>query len=143
MSSSRRFVRTDRWRGEHGPETPRVTRRRPCVAPRHRRRRHAALRRRRLYRPFQIRWLLLVRHVLPHPFRIVIGGKHDAMSFLTRRKRTNTRYLIEVPHEPDERLQVMDEIVGRGPHDAELFWCGCHVGEHSAWTILYDAGRRR
>ena len=63
------------------------------------------------------------------------------MSFLTRTKRTNTRYLIEVPHEPDECLWVMDEIVGRGPQYAGLFWWGCHVGEHSGWTILDGAGR--
>lgn len=63
------------------------------------------------------------------------------MGFLTGPKRTKTRYLIEVPHEADECLWVMDEIVGRGPQYADLFWWGCQVGEHRAWVMLDGSGR--
>jgi hypothetical protein len=63
------------------------------------------------------------------------------MGLLSGQKRTNTRYLIEVPHEPDECLWVMDEIIGRGPQYAHMFWWGCHVGEHRAWALLDGPGR--
>jgi hypothetical protein len=63
------------------------------------------------------------------------------MGFLNGAKRTKTRYLIEVPHDPDECTQIMDEIIGRGPQYAQLFWWGCHVGEHRAWAWLDGSGR--
>ena len=64
------------------------------------------------------------------------------MGFLNGPKRTKTRYLIEVPHEADECTWVMDEIIGRGPQYAHLFWWGCHVGEHRAWAWLDGSGRQ-
>lgn len=64
------------------------------------------------------------------------------MGFFGGAKRTRTRYLIEVPHDPDECLWIMDEIVGRGPQYAFLFWWGCHVGEHRAWALLDGGGRQ-
>jgi len=64
------------------------------------------------------------------------------MRLLSGAKRTKTRYLIEVPHDPDEWLRVMDEIIGRGPQYAQLFWWGCHVGEHRAWALLDATGRQ-
>lgn len=63
------------------------------------------------------------------------------MGFLNGPKRTRTRYLIEVPHEPDECVWLMDEIVGRGPQYQQMFWWGCHVGDHSAWAFLDGHGR--
>jgi hypothetical protein len=63
------------------------------------------------------------------------------MRFLSPEKRTNTRYLIEVPHDEDECLWVMDEIIGRGPQYAQLFWWGCPVGEHKGWVMLDGPGR--
>ncbi len=36
------------------------------------------------------------------------------MRLLIGAKGTNTRYLIEVPHDPDECLWIMNEIIGRG-----------------------------
>jgi hypothetical protein len=63
------------------------------------------------------------------------------MGFLTRPQRTRTRYLVEVPHDPDECGWVMDEIIGRAPHFAYVFWWGCHVGEHRAWAWLDGDGR--
>ena len=35
----------------------------------------------------------------------------------------------------------MDEIIGRGPQYAQLFWWGCHVGDHRAWAWLDGPGR--
>jgi hypothetical protein len=64
------------------------------------------------------------------------------MGFLTGSKRTRTRYLIEVPHGADECAWVMDEIVGRGPQYAQMFWWGCHVGDHRAWAWLDGGGRQ-
>jgi hypothetical protein len=64
------------------------------------------------------------------------------MSFLSRPKRTDTRYLIEVPHEADECDWVMDEIIGRGPQYGSLFWWGCLVGEHRGWVMLDGPGRQ-
>lgn len=56
-------------------------------------------------------------------------------------KRTKTRFLVEVPHAPDECAWAMNEIVGRGPQYGHLFWWGCHVGEHKAWAMLDGTGR--
>lgn len=56
-------------------------------------------------------------------------------------RRDNVRYLVEVPHAPDECLLAMDEILGRGPYHQELFWWGCSVGEHSAWALVQASGR--
>jgi hypothetical protein len=64
-----------------------------------------------------------------------------AVGLFDYRRRVKTRYLIEVPHEPDECLWVQDEIIGRGPHYQGMFWWGCPVGEHSAWTMLDGTGR--
>ena len=64
------------------------------------------------------------------------------MGLLSRAKRTKTRYLMKVPHDPDECLWVMDEIIGRGPQYAHLIWWGCHVGEHRAWALLGGTGRQ-
>jgi hypothetical protein len=63
------------------------------------------------------------------------------MGFLTGPQRTRTRYLVEVPHDPGECGWIMDEIIGRGPQYAHMFWWGCHVGEHRAWAWLDGAGR--
>jgi hypothetical protein len=63
------------------------------------------------------------------------------MGFLDGGKRTKTRYLIEVPHDPGECAAAMREIVGRGPQYAQMFWWGCRVGEHSAWAWLDGQGR--
>jgi hypothetical protein len=63
------------------------------------------------------------------------------MGFLNGRQRTHTRYLVEVPHDPDECGWVMDEIIGRGPQYAHMFWWGCQVGEHRAWAWLDGPGR--
>jgi hypothetical protein len=63
------------------------------------------------------------------------------MGFLTGAHTPRTRYLVEVPHDPDECGWVMDEIVGRGPQYALLFWWGCQVGEHRAWAWLDGSGR--
>jgi len=57
-------------------------------------------------------------------------------------KGTRTRYLIEVPHDPDECTWVMDEIVGRGPQYQSMFWWGCQVGDHRAWAFLDGHGRQ-
>jgi hypothetical protein len=35
----------------------------------------------------------------------------------------------------------MDEIIGRGPQFAQMFWWGCHVGDHRAWAWLDGPGR--
>ena len=65
------------------------------------------------------------------------------MGFLTgaHARATRTRYLVEVPHDPDECGWVMDEIIGRGPQYALMFWWGCQVGEHRAWAWLDGPGR--
>jgi hypothetical protein len=63
------------------------------------------------------------------------------MGVFGRSKRATTRYLIEVPHDADECLWVMNEILGRGPQYAGLFWWGCHVGDHRAWAWLDGPGR--
>jgi hypothetical protein len=36
----------------------------------------------------------------------------------------------------------MDEIVGRAPQYALMFWWGCKVGEHRAWAWLEGPGRK-
>ena len=64
------------------------------------------------------------------------------MGLLSGANRTRTRYLIEVPHDPDECLWAMDEIIGRGPQYAHLFWWGFHRGEHRAWPQLDGTGRQ-
>ena len=56
-------------------------------------------------------------------------------------KRVKTKYLIEVPHDADECLWAMDEIIGRGPQYQHLFYWGCMAGEHSAWALLDGPGR--
>jgi hypothetical protein len=63
------------------------------------------------------------------------------MGIFDRAKRIKTRYLIEVPHDAGECPWVMDEIVGRGPQYAQMFWWGCHVGDHRAWAWLDGSGR--
>lgn len=63
------------------------------------------------------------------------------MGFLTSPQRTRTRYLVEVPHDADECGRVMDEIIGRGPQYALIFWWGCQVGDHRAWAWLVGSGR--
>jgi hypothetical protein len=63
------------------------------------------------------------------------------MNWHRHTQATSTRYLIEVPHDPDECAWVMEEIVGRGPQYAQLFWWGCLTGEHTAWAFLDGSGR--
>jgi hypothetical protein len=63
------------------------------------------------------------------------------MGLFSRAQATRIRYLVEVPHDPDECGWIMDEIIGRGPQYAQLFWWGCHVGDHRAWTWLDGEGR--
>ncbi len=64
------------------------------------------------------------------------------MSFFGGAKRTTTRYLIEVPHDADECQWIMDEIIGRAPQYGDMFWWGCHVGDHRAWAWLDGSGRQ-
>ncbi len=63
------------------------------------------------------------------------------MGLFTAPKRTKTRYLVEVPHEPWECTWVMDEIIGRGPQYQSMFWWGCQVHDHRAWAFLDGNGR--
>jgi hypothetical protein len=63
------------------------------------------------------------------------------MGFLHGAQRRRTRYLLEVPHDPDECGWVMDEIIGRGPQYPDMFLWGCAVGDHRAWALLDGAGR--
>ena len=35
----------------------------------------------------------------------------------------------------------MDEVIGRGPQYAGMFWWGCSVGDHRAWALLDGSGR--
>lgn len=64
------------------------------------------------------------------------------MGLFTTPKQTKTRYLVELPHDADECVWVMDEIVGRGPHFQTMFWWGCHVGDHRAWAFVDGQGRQ-
>jgi hypothetical protein len=63
------------------------------------------------------------------------------MNMRRHAKRTSTRYLIEVPHEPDECAWVMEEVIGRGPQYPQMFWWSCLTGEHIAWAFLEGPGR--
>src|SRR5665648_200183 len=54
---------------------------------------------------------------LPGPRR---GAAPRWVAPLHAAKRTRTRYLIEVPHDPDECLWAMDEISGHGRQYAHL-----------------------
>jgi hypothetical protein len=63
------------------------------------------------------------------------------MGFLRKARPARTRYLVEVPHDPAECGWVMDEIVGRGPQYAQMFWWGCKVDDHRAWAWLEASGR--
>jgi hypothetical protein len=63
------------------------------------------------------------------------------MGLFSTSKRTRTRYLVEVPHDPGECTWVMDEIIGRGPQYQSMFWWGCQVDDHRAWAFLDGFGR--
>ncbi len=46
------------------------------------------------------------------------------------------RYLIELPHKPEECLQIMDDVQTQSPQMLAEYEWGCAGGRHSAWVTV-------
>jgi len=52
------------------------------------------------------------------------------------RKNNMAKYVVELPHIPEECLNALDEISAKGPEILEKFVWGCAQGEHTGWAYI-------
>lgn len=46
------------------------------------------------------------------------------------------RYIIESPHEPQECLQALDEVLAQGSDVLAGYEWGCAAGNHTGWVTV-------
>lgn len=51
------------------------------------------------------------------------------------------RYMIELPHKPEECLKALDEELAKGKDILDKFEFGCKAGDHTGYALV-DANTR-
>jgi hypothetical protein len=51
-------------------------------------------------------------------------------------KEVTMKYVIEVPHTPEECLKALDEELAKGPEILKKFNWGCKAGDHTGYAIV-------
>ena len=52
-----------------------------------------------------------------------------------------TKYLIAVPHAPDECLRALEAVLARGPEELARYDWSCGDGDHTGYAVV-QAGSR-
>ncbi len=60
----------------------------------------------------------------------------DAPAKKAAPKAASSRYLVIVPHTPEECLQALDQISAQGPAVLNRFEFGCKAGDHTAYAMV-------